>query len=1058
MSDPLATPSGTGEPLQEVRVAMALNGGVSLAVWMGGCAVELDRARRADEPGEEKSRVYDALCRCLGRRLVIDILTGASAGGINGALLSAAMVSQRKLDVEFVRDRWLALGNLSDLLYPTEKEDPQALMNGQVFHDSLLEAFEEVLGVKVSDADPCRPKGRPPRRVVPSLDVTMTDVIGVEKNFKDAWGGNLVAREHRPRFKFREGVHFEARALADAARTSASFPVAFEPWRVHGDARALAGLPRETYGIDGGLLDNAPIEAALALISSKPASSRVLRYVCYLNGDPALPREEEAVTQPSLGEVGAYIVNLPRVAPFVDQLYAIKRSVERTAHTRTVQLSLLTMELECLWRVAEGLFPAYVERRTLQSLEEILEDPGEATTTMRMLATAEGRLPWIPFSLEPPERNTWHWGVRPAQRILHLLLDLIRPLILKAPDELRAKLIVARQTVDDQLAGLGKAHEEITMRESENDPSSVTWEPPLEKLERAAAKAAALASDIYEAVVASARAVHAVVREGSELESDPVVEGVFGRLGDEAWLGVFFRRVLAVEVVRRSFSAEADVESAEKLHFVQLTPAAPSPIFTAGPLTLASPASAAEKLAGIGMGHFAGFYRRSWRANDFMWGRLDAAARIVDLLLDRPFPDDSAAPAPQAQRAREHAICLADALLPGDVEEDDPLVWLARETLANAEAVGCSPSPPEDLTAIRRLVAERIEAELTPATSDTGVNKMPFTRAMFQRAAQLEVLEKELAVVSRESIKDRALGSAAEPFAPGTDAGLQAQIEGVRRLYERGETLPSRLTDDDEVVSDLGLRTITHATFVGLSALRTAGAPLSKFFGVVRIPLSAVAATVSKGRWPRVVAGLGFWAAATYLTSRLLSTAPDQSPGFSEAWTWAMLTALVAALGIVGLVAVPVLRLWRGVHPVINVLTGLALAGTAFGFAVALAAIFGSFDLERIIFAPGATNPPEWVVLAPLVALGLLSASRLPLPSWLNIAVERLRGIKASWVLSLLLPGVAFALVVFSTMGTLWDAGFDGGATWQAVSAALAIFATPLAAAVSLTRWRRGPG
>ena len=28
-------------------MAMALNGGVSLAVWMGGCAVEIDCARRA---------------------------------------------------------------------------------------------------------------------------------------------------------------------------------------------------------------------------------------------------------------------------------------------------------------------------------------------------------------------------------------------------------------------------------------------------------------------------------------------------------------------------------------------------------------------------------------------------------------------------------------------------------------------------------------------------------------------------------------------------------------------------------------------------------------------------------------------------------------------------------------------------------------------------------------------------------------------------------------------------------------------------------------------------
>lgn len=1036
-------------------MAMALNGGVSLAVWMGGCAVELDRARRADEPGEETPRIYDALCHCLERRLVIDILTGASAGGINGALLSAAMVSQRKLDVDFVRNRWLDLGDLSELLYPVDKEDPRALMDGKVFHDSLLEAFEEVLGTNASAEGPCKPSGQPPRRVVPSLDVTMTDVIGVEKNFKDVWGGNLIAREHRPRFKFREGVHYNARALADAARTSASFPFAFEPWRVHDSARVLAGLPRETYGIDGGLLDNAPIEAALALIPSKPANSRVLRYVCYLNGDPGLSGEEGPATQPSLGEVGTYVVNLPRVAPFVDQLYAIKRSVERRSHTRTIQLSLLTMDLDCLLHVAEGLFDAYVERRTMQSLEEILEDPGEATMMMRMLETADGRLPWIPFQLEPPDAYTWHWGVRPAQRILHLLLDLIRPLISKASDEVRGRLIAARRTIDDQLSELGNAHEKITLRESENNPDSIAWEPPLEKLERSAAKASALAADTYKAVVVSARAVHAVVREGSgdDFGSDPIIKGVFGQQGEVEWLPRFFRRVLSIEVIRRAFSTEADVESAEELRFVQLTPAAPSPIFTAGPLSLKSPATAAEKLTGIGLGHFAGFFRRSWRANDFMWGRLDAAARIVDLLLDKPFSDDSSTPAHQARRAREHASCLADALLPSEIEDSDPRIWLARETLANAEAVGCRPSPPEDPDAVRSLVTEGIEAELKTATSKTGVDELPFTRAMFQRAAQLEVLETELAILAQESIADRELGSAARPFEPARGTGVMGEILGVRQLYEKGETLPQRLTDEEEVVSDLGLRTATHATFVGLSAVRTAGAPLSKFLGVVRVPLSAVAATVSKSGWPRVVAGLGFWAAATYLTSRLLSTAPDQSPGFSEAWTWAMLTALVAALGVIGLVAVPVLRLWRGVHAIRNLLTAIALVGAAFGFAAALAATVGDFDLEAIVFAPGGTNPPKAVVLAPLIALGLLSVSRLPIPGWFGDKLAlALRKARASRLLSLLLPAIAFAAVVISTIGTLWDVGFDGGATWQAVSAALAIFAAPLVVATSFSR------
>ena len=28
-----------------------------------------------------------------------------------------------------------------------------------------------------------------------------------------------------------------------------------------------------------------------------------------------------------------------------------------------------------------------------------------------------------------------------------------------------------------------------------------------------------------------------------------------------------------------------------------------------------------EKLAGVQMGHFAAFLKRSWRANDWMWGR-----------------------------------------------------------------------------------------------------------------------------------------------------------------------------------------------------------------------------------------------------------------------------------------------------------------------------------------------------------------------------------------------------------------------------------------------------
>ncbi len=40
-----------------------------------------------------------------------------------------------------------------------------------------------------------------------------------------------------------------------------------------------------------------------------------------------------------------------------------------------------------------------------------------------------------------------------------------------------------------------------------------------------------------------------------------------------------------------------------------------------------------DKLAGDSMGHFGGFLSRHWRANDVLWGRLDAAELIVRVLL-----------------------------------------------------------------------------------------------------------------------------------------------------------------------------------------------------------------------------------------------------------------------------------------------------------------------------------------------------------------------------------------------------------------------------------------
>jgi hypothetical protein len=83
------------------------------------------------------------------------------------------------------------------------------------------------------------------------------------------------------------------------------------------------------------------------------------------------------------------------------------------------------------------------------------------------------------------------------------------------------------------------------------------------------------------------------------------------------------------DVAWRGMRGELDDEheSSNRYEFLRLNAAAPLPFQSRDAVDPAS------KLFGMQLGHFAGFVRRSWRANDFMWGRLDGAARLVDLLI-----------------------------------------------------------------------------------------------------------------------------------------------------------------------------------------------------------------------------------------------------------------------------------------------------------------------------------------------------------------------------------------------------------------------------------------
>ena len=134
---------------KELRIALVCYGGISLAVYMHGVVkdiLKLVRASRAyhsfpdladrqavafhDTAGAgaggeriDTEAVYFDLFKAIGQRLdlrvVVDIIAGASAGGVNGIFLARALAHD--LSMDDLRDLWLEEADVTRLLAPDRK-------------------------------------------------------------------------------------------------------------------------------------------------------------------------------------------------------------------------------------------------------------------------------------------------------------------------------------------------------------------------------------------------------------------------------------------------------------------------------------------------------------------------------------------------------------------------------------------------------------------------------------------------------------------------------------------------------------------------------------------------------------------------------------------------------------------------------------------------------------------------------------------------------------------------------------------------------------------------
>jgi hypothetical protein len=289
-----------------------MSGGVSLAVWMGGVAREINLLQQASNPRQSENGPagaapvpdWDDQCRELYRKLLTlldvtvttDVLSGTSAGGINAALLGLASVTG--LDLGGLRDLWLTTGSMDLLLRDPGEPNPPSLMQG----DKVL--FTQ-LNRAIKDLYNGTSKSRPKDPVSTTVFITTTMMSGETSRFTDDYGTLVPDVDHHGLFTFDENAlgagqnEPELTALALAARSSASFPGAFEPSFVpvnssvgatsgvpaHPDMAAYANMTRSHWVADGGLLANRPLTPLLAKVFAQPATGQVRRVLAFVVPD-----------------------------------------------------------------------------------------------------------------------------------------------------------------------------------------------------------------------------------------------------------------------------------------------------------------------------------------------------------------------------------------------------------------------------------------------------------------------------------------------------------------------------------------------------------------------------------------------------------------------------------------------------------------------------------------------------------------------------------------------------------------------------------------------------
>jgi patatin-related protein len=562
---------------------------------------------------------------------------------------------------------------------------------GRQFSALLLDALDAMAS---SPAGPVLLPGGQPL----DLFVTVTDFSGHDQRLLLHSPHEVIEAEHRVTIGFSTRVG-PAHILADipelvfAARATASFPGAFPPFSSHELETLLtvrgqkwegrdvflqrilpqqfaAGTAANTMLIDGSVLANAPFNQAIDALRNRPARREVDRRFIYIDPKPGRPsfrynrQAGEAIsTKPPgwLATIFGATSNIPREQPIRDSLEKIEGRSERIARMQQVTDSLHT-EIE---RSVEGMlgktwflnrptperiekwrttanrnaasaagysYPAYGHLKMVGVIDDIMVSARQACPELlpdqiRALRTAIWRelksrglesiagnkgVGASPQSADFFRAHDIRYRVRRLRFLARRLADNIEqdPILYK--DEDRAVCNAMRDAIFDCLSLYHTRETSVFLGADFANAVRGCTDNPGHMIDTIAAKRDLVHIDR----LVDEKLFTALV----QMNAEPQRVMLLGYLGYPLY------DIATLPLLQGEGMDEFDPVKVDRI-----SPEDAVTIRKGGALAM---------LKGIEFNNFGAFFSRSYRENDYLWGRLHGADRMIDIVISS-MPDDS---------------------------------------------------------------------------------------------------------------------------------------------------------------------------------------------------------------------------------------------------------------------------------------------------------------------------------------------------------------------------------------------------------------------------------